>query len=248
MDQHFIPSFIGEIIAFGGGGIALGFGLFKWFGQRWLDDHFKHKLEAFKGEQARQLAELQAKLNAVLARQTHLQQKDVEVLEELWSRLTDAFHITKAFSFPITEVSNLDKMGEAQFKEYVEGSPLAKWQKDELLGITSDKTRYYSNAIFWHQLNDVNVRYRELHSYLLKNGIFLQESIEKEFSEIDDLIWNALNERKREHQRPNSSIDTNDWQILASAQNGKLKNLQKAVRERVWDASLRDINSKPPAQ
>jgi hypothetical protein len=57
LDQTFrdLAAWIVAVFAVGGSSAVIAFGLFRWFGEKWLDQHFKKRLEALKHAQQQEI-------------------------------------------------------------------------------------------------------------------------------------------------------------------------------------------------
>ncbi|MCA1530769.1 hypothetical protein [Bradyrhizobium yuanmingense] len=93
---------------------------------------------------------------------------------------------------------DLDRMTDPQLDEFLEGSFLAKWQRDELKA-AAKKVDYYIDAVFYHRYDQARAACREAHVYVLKNGIFMPREMKEKFDRISDLAWKALVEHQINH-------------------------------------------------
>ncbi|MGR9345555.1 hypothetical protein ACU8NW_13200 [Rhizobium leguminosarum] len=60
--------------------VAAAYALFKFLGEKWLNQKFAEQLEAYKSEQARELERLRHKINGVFDRTKRLHDREYEVL------------------------------------------------------------------------------------------------------------------------------------------------------------------------
>jgi len=70
---------IGAIIVAGGGLVAMTFGLFKFFGEKWLNNKFDERLASFKHAQQQEIERLRFRINALMDRTAKLHQWEFEV-------------------------------------------------------------------------------------------------------------------------------------------------------------------------
>jgi hypothetical protein len=82
---------IGAIVIGGGGTVAIAFGLFKFFGEKWLNAKFEERLASFRHEQRKEIERLRFRINALMDRTAKLHKWEFQVLPEAWGRLNDAF-------------------------------------------------------------------------------------------------------------------------------------------------------------
>ena len=93
-----------------------------------------------------------------------------------------------------------------QLDEFLEDSFLTKWQRDEIKAATK-KTEYYIKAIFFHRYDQARAACRELHVYVLKNGIFMPRDMKEKFDKISDLVWKALVEHEiNQSDKPGAKV------------------------------------------
>ena len=63
LEQGMIESlwqYVGQVVVLGGGGVAVGFALFKFLGEKWLDGKFAERLQTLKAAQDEQLRHVQS--------------------------------------------------------------------------------------------------------------------------------------------------------------------------------------------
>lgn len=82
---------IGTVVVAGGGLSAIAYGLFRFFGERWLNTKFEERLAAYKHAQQKELEHLRLEINSLLDRNVKLHQKEFDILPQAWSLFNDAF-------------------------------------------------------------------------------------------------------------------------------------------------------------
>jgi hypothetical protein len=145
----------------------MAYGIFRYLGQKWLDAKFEERLAAYKHAQQRELEQLKFEINTLMDRTVRLHQREFDVLPETWGRLNDAFSKLVPVALGFQQYPDINRMPENQVDELLDKSPLANWQKIELLG-ASDKTRYYADAMAWHILQDAGDAYNNFRGYFHK--------------------------------------------------------------------------------
>lgn len=232
-----------DILAWAGGGVVVvggiaGFSywLFKLFSEKWLTAKFNERLEDYKHKQQRELEELKFKINALMDRTTKLHQREFDVLPEAWGRLIDAHGHALSVTSPVQQFANLDIMTQQQLSEFLENSPLANWQKEEVKGATK-KAEHYRKAYDWHRYVEATNTNRDFYGYLRKSGIFIREEIKVDFDAIADLIYDALAEQEFHLEHAIYGPDSRKARTkFISESNGMLKELEKKVQARLWDS------------
>lgn len=220
---------VGLLTAVGGGVVAIAYGVFKRFGEKWLDARFEERLAAYRHAQGKELEQLRFQINALLDRAVKLHQREFDVMPEAWARLNDSFWSVSAFVSPTQSYPNLDQMPPAQLAEYVAGCELNDWEKREILG-AQDKTKYYIEHVFWHRLHTAKATAREAHVYISKNGIFLPPEIKGKFVKLDALLWDALDEHEQNERYKTIPRVSKKQQELWTSAPEMLKELEALVQ------------------
>ncbi len=203
--------YLGQLVVYGGGAVAIAYGLFKVLAVKWIDARFSERLEAFRHEQAKDLEQFRFRINSLFDRATKLNEKEYDVLPEAWGRLNEAYWKASVIVSPFQSYPDLERMTDAHLAEFLSACPLQDWEKQELIS-ARERNKYYQEHIFWHSIADAKAASRESHVYLSKNGIFLKRDIKERFSVMDEFIWHALVaretlERVKPDKEPNTAVD-----------------------------------------
>lgn len=231
---------VGGIVLAGGGLSLIVYQAFKHLAAKWLDARFEERLQALRHQHGKETEELRFKISTMLDRATKLHQREFEVLPEAWGKLNDAFWNVRAFVHPMQSYPDIDRMSHAQQVEFIRACRLDDWQKTELFS-TEKKNDLYQKHIFWHKLSDAQEKYREAYSYIIKNGIFVNDEIRARFSAIHDLVWNALTEHQLNEEHKIRPRKRDEIGKLLSDGEGAMKDLERMVHQRLWpdDSALR---------
>lgn len=210
--------------------------LFKLFSEKWLTGKFNERLEAYKHRQQRELEELRFKINALMDRTMKLHQREFDVLPEAWSKLVMAHGHVYAITLGMQQVADLDRMTSDHLDEFLEKSPLDRWEK-EAIKREPKKTDYYTRAISFNKAFEARSTYREFYVYFRKNGIFIRHEIKIQFDALCELIHGALVERELElqHEGKFKAI----WESrskLAKEGDALMKRLEEDIQNRLWDS------------
>jgi hypothetical protein len=188
----------GVVVVAGGGAAALIFGPLRYLADKWLTSKFNQRLEHFKHVQQVEMENLRFKINSLFDRTTKLHQREFEVVPTAWALLVECKNQVSALIAAFQQYPDLDRMSAPQLDEFLEGSFLAKWQRDELKA-SAKKVDYYIDAVFYHRYDQARAACREAHVYVLKNGIFMPSDMKEKFDKISDLVWKALVEHQINH-------------------------------------------------
>jgi hypothetical protein len=229
-----VGTWIVGFFGFGGAGAIAGYLAFQAFATKWLDSKFSERLEAYKHRQQRELEQLKFQINTLFDRATKLHQREFQVLPDAWALLLDAFRETLAFVSSLQTYPDLEKMKPAQFAAFVEACTLAAWEKEELKSLTSgSKQKYYQDHIFWSQCNVASNAANEYHTFLHKNGLFIEKTVKQRFQRIDQLVREAIVTR-RAFQQYGGPIDWDKVEAFNKEGAPLLDELEELVQSRLW--------------
>ena len=182
---------IGKIIVYGGGCVAIAYAAFTIFMKKWIENLFRKRLEAYKHDHNKEIENLKYQINSLLSRVTKIHEKEFEVLPEAWNKLHDAHEIISWFTSVFQQYPDLNKFSLVALENFVRDCKLEDFQKKELLGI-DNKTEYYKDQIFWHNLAKAKNIYSEFHKYITRNRIFLSPDLKDNFLKVDGILWGSL--------------------------------------------------------
>ena len=239
--QLLMPQTIGDLLStvFAIGVVPTGVAwvLFRYLGQKWLENKFAAQLEKEKHEHAKELQELKKKLDAQLSRINKLQDREFEVLRDAWDFLQDAEgHISSLLSI-MRSYQDLAKLSPERFEEFLAGSRLSAVHRQEVRD-AADRTKHYQDLIFWYDLHDAKRAYWKYRALITKNSIFLRSEVSELFEKIAVVLWDGLISREVGEE----SKDVKFWIEASRAMRNKLDPLREELQETVRKA-LRDSDS-----
>jgi hypothetical protein len=222
---------IATFIVAGGGIVAFAFALFKFLGEKWLNNKFEERLASFRHEQQKEIEHLRFRINALMDRTAKLHQWEFEVLPEAWGRLNDAFNTIRGLGFRLDQ--NLDGIPEEQLNEFLNKSRLTSLEQTQLK-TAANKTEYYARCMDVYLLKDALAAYNSYEVYVRKNGIFIDRSLLVTFHEIDKLMIEALDEQHLKVGRLPFSRE----KIAAVRPKAQslIVALEREVQRRLWNA------------
>jgi len=68
---------------------AFAWGIFRFFGEKWIENKFHKSLEDHRHKHDEEIARLKCEIDSQLSRVTKMHEKELEVLPEAWKRLVD---------------------------------------------------------------------------------------------------------------------------------------------------------------
>ena len=182
---------LGKIIAYGGGSVAIAYAAFTFFGRKWIENLFQKRLEISKHEHAKEIEQLKYQINTLLNRVTKIHQKEFELLPTAWNKLHDALEMISWFNSVFQQYPDLERFSPNELSTFVSDCKLLDFQKTELLE-SKNKTEYYKEKIFFHNLSEARKIYSEFHKYITRNRLFLSPDLRMNFQKVDGILWNSL--------------------------------------------------------
>lgn len=230
------------LAVFGGGVVVIGaivaaaYGLFKIFGEKWLDSRFAERREALKHEQQKELETLRIQFARLTDRATKLNQREFDAIPEAWGRLCEAYSRAASLMWTGQIFPDIDNMPPAQQKQFIIDCKLAEWEKCELEK-SKNKKDFYVTRIFWHRLQDTMNHEEALRAYILKNGILMPKEIRLLFQSLDEMIRSALNEQVLIRQSGLSQACCAEHDKFFEDGPGLMGSLERAIEKRLSDLS-----------
>lgn len=245
-----LPSFTNVWAALGVVGVTaatltgVAYGLFRYLGDTWLTAKFNERLESYKHAQQRELEQLRFEISSLLDRTIKLHQHEFDVLPDLWAKLNEAYGYVASFVSPLQTHADLDRMSPSHLEDFLAKSEIAEYQKQELRA-GADKTQRHAKIRFWYDLNEVQKKYSEFNRIFVTKSIFLEVALKTKVTELRDMMFDALNEKRFEEQYPDPRKGR--WEKcenLRKEGQAKLEEIGDEVQRRLWNQSLEVM--KPP--
>ncbi|MDE0330698.1 MAG: hypothetical protein OXL41_02430 [Nitrospinae bacterium] len=177
-----LPDWIGQFLLAGGGGAAIAFGLFRFWGQNWIKLQLDKDLETAKSE-----------ISIHAAKRLRLQDKEYEVFPEIWARLSDSRASLESALVQFRAMPDLDRMSDDDFEKWLEGTDLTDEEK-QIMNSSTDRLSLYNKYLDYKALRKAQENYLEFQTYFEKNRIFLRPEIRMKFDKIGGLLkecWTA---------------------------------------------------------
>lgn len=227
MDSVF--SFLGQLVAFGGGGAAVAYGLFRYLGSKWIENKFAERLEQIRHTQALELQRLRVEIDSLLSGAIKLQDKEFQTLPEAWVKLDEAFGQVSRLTSPLQEYPDLDRLNNAQLEEFLAGTTFKDSQKDEIRN-ERRKTNKYQELIFWYRLSEVRRSIADLHNYVERNSIFMPPELKKHFEEAANDLWAAMVSKEVGHNAQDWKMQNEGWDKVKK----EVEPLRKTIEEAIY--------------
>jgi len=222
----------GEIMAYGGGGAAVAYFLFQFFGKNWIENKFAQNLEQHKHAQAIELQRLRVEIDSMLNGAIKIQEKEYEVLPEAWRLLNEAFSLLSNLVAPFQQYPDLDRMNPEQLNEFLDGSELRESQNKEIRA-SGKKVDKYQELITWHRVNIVKSACIAFNDYIAKNGIFLPPELKQQFDAAKNELWSALIDKEVGHGAKDWKMQYEGWTAIKEKINPLYKSIETGIYARL---------------
>lgn len=239
-----LPTFAASVAAAGGGAAAIAYGAFKAFGAKWMDNRFARQLEANRQAHETETERLRFRIASLLDRVTKLNQREFEVLPDIWAKADEAHHTTAALVSRWREYPDFMPMGDGQLEEVLKAAPFDDWQKGELRALPKhQRSDYYGKTMRWVELHRAQLASYAFSSAVSKGGIYLHPDTYKAISAFATMIYKVVIEWKLDVQFKEEGglgqIERKDDPIQNYRANGQKEfdALGKLLRERYWEGA-----------
>ena len=196
-----LPTFVASVLTAAGGSAALSLGIARAFGSKWLEHRFNARLEALKHDHNTEVEHLRFRIAGLLDRSTKLNQREFEVLPNVWAKIGEAHHRLLSLIAIWQQGADLSHMGSAQFESFIQECSLKDWQKDELRAQTSQqRNTYYSKAMSWHELHKTVVATAAMNNAVSESSIYIHPDAYDRIKAFVDRLNRAVTEWQLDQQ------------------------------------------------
>lgn len=166
---------IGEIVAYGGGAVAIAYLVFTFLGKKTVEVWFDERLKKFEYE-----------LNSLFNRVTKIHEKEFEVLPQAWGKLHDLLDSLRQFIRENHHIPELDEMSPSELENFLSKEDLIEEEKRNVR-----KAKFKRNQYFFEKSNKIGNACLAFQDYIFKNAIFLSPDIKSEFKKAEEEIRTA---------------------------------------------------------
>lgn len=244
-----IGSALQSLLALFGGGVVVivaivtaAYGLFRLFGEKWLDAKFAERREALKHEQQKELEALKIQIARLIDRPTKLNQREFDIIPEAWARLYEAYARTRGLVASLQSYPDIDNMTSDHQTAFIASCELHEWEKKEIATLQR-KTDYFVERIFWHHLSKVKEFASQSHTYIKKNMILFPKSIGEQFIKFDQLIWDVLSETEFNHSSRTIPQEHTHRQNFTTNGDILIENLERLIQDRLFTLTEQSLDN-----
>lgn len=239
MEPDEILNWLGQLVIYGGGSVAIAYGAFRFFGEKWIENKFALNLEQYRSVQAQELEKIKSEIGLHASRTLKLHDKQYEILPEAWTKLNIAYNAIQKTVMSFRQFPDFSKMTfedvDEFFEEYFKKTKALKKVKRNTLKNASNKNNAFVSILEWRDLDVAFDSFQNFQEFLEKNRIFLDENIKEKFDSIQNLLWKAIVAFKvgKEHR-----TSSNDPYLESHKHMGSVKpikdELENLVREKLF--------------
>lgn len=172
--------------------LALGW-LLKYVITKWLDNKFESRIQKMQHDNELQLKKIEVQLNAKLDRETKINQKDFEVIPEMWVKISESFRMVNELRFSFQQQPDLNTRNDLEVRNIIGCYGMSQSEQDEILNST-DKNVSFS---LWKDRNrsiEADAAYRDSVLYLTRNSIILGAELKMKLLALHRLMRAAITE------------------------------------------------------
>ena len=223
-----------QVLAYGGGGAVVAYGIFKYTGEKWIENKFAERLAAVRHQQALELQRLKVEIDALLSGAIRLQEREFQILPEAWAKLDEAHARISTLCAPFQEYPNIERMDTERLTEFIASSELVQSDKNELLRTPpSGRNQLYQRTIVWYRLDEARKAFAALQIYVARNGIFLSPELKDKFAKIAETLWQAIVSKKIGHEAQDWKIQGEGWEKIKKETDPLYKAIETEIQARL---------------
>lgn len=218
------------------------YGLFKWFGEKWIDQKFKKQMEAYKTEQSRELERLRHKISGVFDRTKRLHTKEFEVLPDIWGKLVEAHAWVGNYTSPLQTYVDVGNLDAEELQEVLESTTFMEVQKRDIKnekGFARQKLFIKISEIY--RGSDARERMQIFGVSLKKDGIFLKPDIKADMDTMRDMLWDALTEKQLNEEDDIRPKLREHYKRLKADGQPLFNKIEISVAGRLWDSITTEV-------
>lgn len=230
-----LVDFVGQVVLYGGGAVAISFAAFKAFGEKWLDARFSERLQSLKTAQDEQLRHAQSYIDREIHRARKLYDREFDTLPEAWSRLCAALDDARSTAWE--QYPNLARHTEEELVNRMSATTMQDFEKQDLLSLPpEDRTEYFRRWLGIQSLNQCLESRRHFLSYVKANAVFFSAGLKEKFLALDSLIGPAVAEFQGRLEGGPGSRDFQLCTKLIQESTALQNELETLIHGRLWSS------------
>ena len=181
--EQSIIQFILKLLAYGGSGALVAYGLFKFLGKKWIENKFQKSLENHKHKHDEEIQRLKCEIDLQLSRVTKIHEKEFEVLPQAWVKLDNLSDLNRQFLRETYHIPELDQKPPSELEKFLSEHDCTESAKQRICRAADKKSQYFHEKS--KKFTDACLDFQD---YIAKNAIFLSSDIKGKFKEAEITI------------------------------------------------------------
>ena len=228
--ENELLAILGRVVLYAGGGVAIGVGMFKWLGEKYIDHKFAERLQKLKHDQDVIVQRLKVEIESMLSGALRFQEREFAVLPETWAKLDSAYtHIAWLVS-PVQQNVNVRAFDDIQLEEQLAALDWTESQKQEVRNADrKDRNEVYDDIRFWYKLGDVKRSFGEYQKVIAANAIFYPRDLKENLKTIESKLWSAIVAKEIGKEAKDWKLQGQGWSNMEE----EAKTLRDAIEEEI---------------
>lgn len=225
---------VGALVAFGGGGVAIGFAVFKWFGVKWIEDRFSHQLSMLQHEQNKVLANMKVQIESTLSGALKMQDREFAVLPQLWMLILQSYAGTRSYTFPLEVIADVQKMNMEELNEHLADLDWHKSGKRVVRQAVGEKREeVYAKIRNQYKISAVRKDWFKANLYIKEQAILLPIELTRKFEVLQELLWKLIGKREIGIEARDFNMQHEAYIEFEKDVEPMIKAVEVAIRERL---------------
>jgi hypothetical protein len=221
-----------DIVRIGGPSVAVAWGAFEFLGKKWLDNKFAVRLEELRHAKTTELEHIRHDIQATYSRITKIHEREFEVLPKAWFLLHHAYGSAFNVVGGIQPVPNFGGMTDAELEEFLSTQTTFSPSQKQRLRETTDKKTYYFEALFCVTFDQAVHKRRLFNNYIIKNRIFMTDSIYEKFAAVSHALSQGLNQFNSGKHATDASLEIKAYETI-TALDAEVMEISRLVQRRL---------------
>lgn len=129
--KQIVLYYIGQLVLYGGGSVAIAYGAFVFFGKNWIEHKFSERLKKFEHELSKQLADHQAQIDSKLNRLQKLHNIEFAMLPKLWRDIARAYNKLEEIYYRALQLNPIENCRDVSLERLNEFMTQAAFSEEE---------------------------------------------------------------------------------------------------------------------
>ncbi|WP_404403132.1 hypothetical protein [Pelagibacterium halotolerans] len=212
--------------------VTVAYWFFKLFAEKWLDAKFKRQLTELEHAKLQELEHIKFEVAKLLDRNVKLNEREFELLPDLWEKAIDAHAVTQSSLSPFQRYAVLRKMNATQIEEHFQELGLQKWEREKILS-SGDVDQEYQRVMTARRIDAARSAARDFEIARRRFGIFAQSDIDDALKNLADLLFDAIFEAELEFEHEKDYRERDARKRLNDDGGRILDGLQGLIRDRM---------------